>query len=246
MSLMPRTPRLLPATIGVIGALLAVKTTTLVRGMLDNGALTFLLTSPAAASEKAHGTPPPPKGHGAPPPPKPSGGDKGHGAPTAPAAATPPPEPPGPPPISEAERAVLLELRQRRQELESRESAMAGRESVLSAAEQKLGGRADELKALQKRLEGLEAERRRQEDAGWQGLVKLYETMKPREAATIFNELAMPTLLEVIDRMKEAKAASIMAAMTPDKARDVTTQLAKLRMARVGSPSASRPTPTGG
>ena len=43
---------------------------------------------------------------------------------------------------------------------------MAGRESVLSAAEQKLGGRADELKALQKRLEGLEAERRKQEDAG--------------------------------------------------------------------------------
>ncbi len=39
----------------------------------------------------------------------------------------------------------------------------------------------------------------------------------------------MPVLLAVIDRMKDAKAAAVLAAMTPDKARDVTTQLALLR-----------------
>jgi flagellar motility protein MotE (MotC chaperone) len=53
--------------------------------------------------------------------------------------------------------------------------------------------------------------------------------MKPRDAATIFNDLQMPVLLQVLDRMKEAKAAVILAAMNPDKARDVTAELAQMR-----------------
>jgi flagellar motility protein MotE (MotC chaperone) len=90
----------------------------------------------------------------------------------------------------------------------------------------------EELQALQSRLEGLDADRRKREDASWQGLVRLYESMKPREAATIFNDLDMPTLLRIVDRMKEAKAAPVMAAMNPDKARDVTIQLAQMRLRR--------------
>ena len=80
--------------------------------------------------------------------------------------------------------------------------------------------RVAELQALQKKLEVLEAARQQREDASWQGLVKLYETMKPRDAATIFNDLDMPVLLQVVDRMKDAKAAPVLAAMQPDKARE--------------------------
>ena len=68
----------------------------------------------------------------------------------------------------------------------------------------------------------------------WQGLVKLYEAMKPRDAATIFNDLDMPVLLQVVDRMKEAKAAPVLAAMQPDKARDLTARLAQMRTQRDG------------
>ena len=53
--------------------------------------------------------------------------------------------------------------------------------------------------------------------------------MKPKDAATIFNDLQMPVLLQVLDRMKEAKTAAVMAAMSPDKARDVTAELAQMR-----------------
>ena len=70
------------------------------------------------------------------------------------------------------------------------------------------------------------------EDTSWQGLVKLYEAMKPRDAATIFNDLEMPVLLQVVDRMKEAKAAPVLAAMQPDKARDLTAKLAQMRTQR--------------
>ncbi len=128
---------------------------------------------------------------------------------------------------------MLLELRQRRQELDAREAALAARESVLAAAEQKLSARVGELQALQKKLEALEAARKEREDASWQGLVKLYEAMKPRDAATIFNDLDMPVLLQVVDRMKEAKAAPVLAAMQPDKARDLDRE-ARRRCARNG------------
>ena len=85
---------------------------------------------------------------------------------------------------------------------------------------------------MQKKLEALEADREQREDASWRGLVKVYEAMRPRDAAVIFNDLDMPVLLQVMDRMKEAKAAPILAAMQPDKARDLTTKLATMRIRR--------------
>jgi flagellar motility protein MotE (MotC chaperone) len=131
---------------------------------------------------------------------------------------------------------VLLELRQRRQELDARDATLTARESVLAAAEQKLSARVGELQALQARLEALEKARKEREDTSWQGLVKTYETMKPRDAATIFNDLDMSVLLQVVDRMKEAKAAPVLAAMQPDKARDLTARLAQMRTQRDGQP----------
>ena len=121
---------------------------------------------------------------------------------------------------------------QRRQELDARDAALSARESILAAAEQKLTARVEELAALQKKLQDLEAARKQREEAGWLGLVKLYEDMKPRDAAAIFNDLQMPVLLALVDRMKEAKAAPILAAMTPDKARDVTAGIARMRTLR--------------
>ena len=132
-------------------------------------------------------------------------------------------------PPSEAEERLLRDLRKRRDELDAREAAMRTRQSVLEAAEQKLDQRVGELKVLQAKLEQLDADRRQKEDADWLGLVTLYEKMKPREAARIFDDLEMPVLVRLVDRMKEAKAAAILAAMRPDKARETTTELAALR-----------------
>ena len=240
------TPRLLPVTIGLLAGLLAMKSVGLVRaaspsahGSSSHGSPSLSVTQ-AAPQPKAHATPAAKDAHAT------AATAAGHGA--APAAPTEePPAAPAAPQISEAERAILLELRQRRQELDAREQSFAARESVLAAAEQKLTARADELQALQKRLETLEAARAQRDDASWHGLVKLYETMKPRDAAAIFNELGMPVLLPVIDRMKEGKAAAVLSAMNPDKARDVTTELAKWRTRRESLPPAeplATPAPT--
>ncbi len=204
---MPRlgSIRLLPVTIFAMSSLLAVKSAELVRA-----AVPAADPAPKAAAEAATPTQPPPQA----------------------TALTPSEEPP--PPVTDAERTVLLDLRQRRQELDARDTALAARESVLAAAEQKVSARVAELLVLQKKLESLDAARKEREDAGWQGLVKLYEAMKPRDAATIFNDLDMPVLLQVVDRMKEAKAAPVLAAMQPDKARELTAKLAQMRTRRDG------------
>jgi flagellar motility protein MotE (MotC chaperone) len=217
-------PRLLPVTIFVLAGLLAVKSIDLVRAAV-----------PANAAEHAPAaTVAPPAAHpgnvkaptagspATPAPAKAAGSTPASAASTANGAAEPVP-------ISESERTLLLELRQRRQELDAREQTRAAREAVLAAAERKLSTRVDELQALQTRLEGIESARKSHEEANWRGLVKLYESMKPRDAAAIFNELDMQVLLQVVDRMKEAKAAAVMAAMQPEKARQVTTELARMR-----------------
>ena len=204
--------RLLPLTIFAMAGLLMMKSAELVRAATAAGGGQSTIVTPAktAAPEPSKSAPP--------------------------AQAAVPPKPPGeipsPPPISEGERSVLLELRQRRQELDAREATVAARESMLAAAEQKLSARVEELQALQKKLETLEAARQQREDVSWQGLVKLYESMKPRDAATIFNDLDMPVLLQVVDRMKETKAAPVLAAMQPDKARELTAKLADMRTRR--------------
>jgi len=136
---------------------------------------------------------------------------------------------PLPPPVGDAERALLQDLRSRKLEIDARDRATSEREAVLSAAEHKLSERVDQLAALQTRLEALDAERKQHDEANWSGLVRTYEAMKPRDAASIFNDLDLAVLLPVLDRMKEGKAALVLAAMQPERARLVTTKLAQQR-----------------
>lgn len=161
---------------------------------------------------------------------------------TAPVAATPPAEAATPPepPVGDSERALLLDLRKRRTALDARDAALAARENLLAATTARLATRMGELDDLQKRLEALEAARHGRDEAGWRGLVRTYETMKPKDAAVIFNDLDMPVLLQVVDRMREAKAAPVLAAMLPDRARALTAELARLRSAANAAPP---PTP---
>ena len=157
--------------------------------------------------------------------------------------------PEGPPPVSESERALLQDLRQRRKELDAgpRQSRPGSRcWPRRNRNSRPTGG---ELQTLQKKLEGLDAAQKQKEDAGWQGLVKLYETMKPKDAAAIFNDLQMPVLLQVTGPDEGCKAAAVMAAMNPDKARDVTAELAQMRTGRNAAQvttGTARSNPTGG
>lgn len=232
-------PRLLPLALAVMLALTGLKSAGLVQQALAGS------SPPAAAKPSAPARPPPPAAATAPAP-------NQHAGPKPEVIATPLPAPMAEPPVSEAERAILLDLRRRRTELEAREATLASREGLLAAAEKRLAVRADELGDLQRRLEALETARNERGEENWRGLVKMYETMKPRDAAAIFNDLDRPVLLSVLDRMKESKAAPVLAAMQPERARQITAELAQRRTQanrpadpsaphRPADPSAPRP-----
>jgi flagellar motility protein MotE (MotC chaperone) len=224
-------PRLLPMAIAAMAALLVAKSVALVRAAVPEGGAT------AAHAEPSHPTPPAKHEEA-----KPTAG-KSAAAPSAPAACAVVPAAVTELPMSDSERALLLDLRGRRAELETQDAALAARAAVLAAAEKRLSVRVEELGSLQRRLEALETGRKERDEANWRGLVRLYETMKPRDAAVIFNDLDLPVLLPVLDRMKESRAAPVLAAMQPDRARQITAELAQLRT-RANTPAQPAPRST--
>jgi flagellar motility protein MotE (MotC chaperone) len=132
----------------------------------------------------------------------------------------------------EAPDAIAAALRARREALAERERLLAVREAVLVATERRLTARVEELTTLQQRLERAETEAREREETHWRGLARLYETMRPREAASVFNELDMPVLAQLVDRMNDRKAAAILGVMQPERVRLLTVELARLRGGR--------------
>ncbi|MGH7155363.1 MAG: magnesium transporter MgtE N-terminal domain-containing protein [Acetobacteraceae bacterium] len=225
--------RVLPATIMVTTALLGLKTFELVRAATPAAAIGAVPAAQAQAPEQASGAAGTQTSEAMPGAPAVPGSRPAPGAPAVPGSPALPSataNAPAGPPVSSSEKALLQDLRQRRLGLDKREESIAARESVLAAAEHKLDQRVAELQALQQHLEALNAARKQRDDASWQGLVKMYADMKPRDAAKIFDDLDMSVLLEVVDRMNERKAAAIFAAMQPDRARDVTARLAAMRL----------------
>ncbi len=90
------------------------------------------------------------------------------------------------------------------------------------------------MKDLQATLGRLMKANDEQQQTKLRSLVKIYENMKPKDAARIFEELDMDTLLPVAERMSERKLAPVMAEMNLAKAKDITQELAKLREAGSG------------
>ncbi|WP_153768417.1 hypothetical protein [Labrenzia sp. CE80] len=140
----------------------------------------------------------------------------------------------GPPPLpdsleiggSAAERAVLESLGKRRQTLEKQEGQLDLREKLLQATEERIQKRVDELKQLEQRIEGVVEEKRKQEESEIAGLVTMYENMKPKDAARIFDRLSLPILLKVVRQMKPRKMADVLSKMSPEAAEKLTVAIA--------------------
>ncbi len=141
--------------------------------------------------------------------------------------------------LNASELEVLQRLAQRRAALDQRAGELDQREVLLQATEKRIDDKIAKLQQLQSSIASDVQKRSAEDDARIQSLVKIYEAMKPKDAAQIFEQLDMPVLLSVLERMKELKTAPILAAMDPVKAKSITTALAAKR-----SPDAGK-VPTG-
>lgn len=126
---------------------------------------------------------------------------------------------------SAAEIEVLKQLSQRREKLEQRAKELDQREDVIKVAELRVDKKIHEMEVLRQQLYTMVNQVSEAQAAQLDNTVKIYETMKPEEAAKIFENMGMPDLLNVVKRMKPKSTAPIMAKMAPEKAREITVAL---------------------
>lgn len=223
-------PRLLPMTILVTAVVLGIKAQSLTHAAMAND-------SSVANASHALG---------------PKGGASPQG-PASPARAASPPsptetrlqaEPSGPANCAGRSEAaaiapdwsLLQDLRARRDGLDRRARELDLREAAVQAEKQSLNAELAELSRDKQELKQLELARQDRTEASWVGTVKLYEAMKPSEAAAIFDTLDQRLLVQLLDRMNERKAAAIMGNMDPERARTATQALAAYRLRRDADP----------
>ncbi|HEY0920032.1 MotE family protein [Devosia sp.] len=126
----------------------------------------------------------------------------------------------------DSQGAVIERLGERRVELEAREAEIEMRLALVEAAEKRIAERTTALEALEARVNALVEAKKASDDSQFNAIVAMYETMKPKEAAAIFDELEMPVLLRVASAVTPRKMALIMARMRPEKAKQLTASMA--------------------
>jgi len=130
-------------------------------------------------------------------------------------------------PVSPSERAILERLQARRQELEARQREIDIRESLLKAAEKRIETKVEEMKALESRAAAVTEQKAEAENARFKGIVTMYEGMKPKDAAKVFDRLDMAVLLDIASQIAPRKMSDILGLMQPDAAERLTVELAR-------------------
>ena len=133
----------------------------------------------------------------------------------------------GQPQVSAAERAILERLQARRQEIEARQREIDIRESLLKSAEKRIETKVEEMKAVETRISATQAEQKAAEAQRMKGLVTMYEGMKPKDAARVFDRLEMGVLIEIASAIAPRKMSDILGLMSSEAAERLTVEMAR-------------------
>lgn len=129
--------------------------------------------------------------------------------------------------LSQAEVQVLQALGARRTELEARGAAMQTEDGLILAAEQRLNERLAELRALETHVNDLLGNLDEAQEERMRSLVDVYQRMRAKDAAAVFDGLDDGVLVQVASRMRQANLAEVMGRMDPARARALTQMLAE-------------------
>ena len=128
--------------------------------------------------------------------------------------------------LSPAELQVLQNLGARRGQLDQREADLSTQLALLAAAESKLDAKTKVLTALKTDIQGLLAQADGREATEVDRLVKVYEGMKPKDAAARMAILEDSVRLPIAAKMKERSLSAIVGQMPPQEAKKLTESLA--------------------
>jgi flagellar motility protein MotE (MotC chaperone) len=128
--------------------------------------------------------------------------------------------------LSPAELQVLQNLGARRGQLDQREADLSTQLALLAAAEAKLDAKAKVLQGLKSDVQALLAQADGREATEVDRLVKVYEGMKPKDAAARMAILEDGVRLPIAAKMKERSLSAIVGQMPPQDAKKLTESLA--------------------
>ena len=130
-------------------------------------------------------------------------------------------------PVSASERAILERLQSRRQELEARAREIDIRENLLKAAEKRIESRVEEMKVVESRITTATGQKAETDAARFKGIITMYEGMKPKDAAKVFDRLEMSVLFEIASQIAPRKMSDILGLMAPEAAERLTIEMAR-------------------
>ncbi|MCX7585563.1 MotE family protein [Phenylobacterium sp. 58.2.17] len=128
--------------------------------------------------------------------------------------------------LSPAELQVLQSLGARRGQLDKREQDLDVQLALMAAAEAKLDAKIQALNGMKGDIAKLMVDADAKEQAEIDRLVKVFELMKPKDAAPRMVLLDDAVRLPVASRMKERALSPIIANMPPAEAKKLTEALA--------------------
>jgi flagellar motility protein MotE (MotC chaperone) len=128
--------------------------------------------------------------------------------------------------LSQSEVDVLQALGARRQALDQRATQIETQDDVMAAAQRRLDQRLAELHQLETTVNGLLGQLDQAQQQRLANLVDVYQRMRAKDAANVFNQLDDTVLVQVAGRMRQENLAEVMGRMQPDRARHLTQLLA--------------------
>lgn len=112
------------------------------------------------------------------------------------------------------------------------------KEEMVKIAENKISEQIKQLDSVRKDIDDTRDILTKQEQANVEQMVKIYEGMKPAQAAEVLNKLEITALSQIIKAMKPKKAGLILANMDQAKVRTVTLVLLEDSQARLAQKAA--------
>ncbi len=127
--------------------------------------------------------------------------------------------------MSPNELNVLQSLAQRRTELDQREAQLNSRGQLIQAADDKLDARITQLTGLKMQIQALIDQANKTSSDDTNRLIAVYTAMKPKDAAAVMTTMDDSVRLPIAAGMKDRALASVLGAMSPDAARELTEKL---------------------
>lgn len=129
--------------------------------------------------------------------------------------------------LSEIE--ILKKLAERRKQLDEMERQLQMREDLLTASEGRIGRRIEELKGIEDKIGADVKAKEVKKVQELSDLVKMYESMKAKDAARVFDKLDISLLAEIARQMNPKKLGDVVAKMSAEQAEKLTVELANRR-----------------